>query len=329
VPERVRAAVIGAGVMGANHIRVLDELPDCELVAVADPNEARLRETIAGRAARGYARHRDLLDEERPDAVSIAAPTRLHAPIAVDCIERRIALLIEKPLAADVAEAERVQAAAEAAGSVLMAGYVERFNPAVRELKRRLDAGEAGRVIEARARRVGPFFERERDVGVVHDLATHDIDVLRYLLGAEVERAQGETKSGVRTPFEDALVGALRFEDGVVAALEVDWLTPVKQRELVVVGERGMFVVDYLAQTLRFFRDSGTPGAGGEPDLASFPAAGQAPLRAELECFLRVARGEEPPPVTAADGIAALRVAEALCEAARRGEPVLLSERSR
>ncbi len=320
--KTLRVAVIGAGAMGANHIRVFGELPDAALVAVADLDEARLRETASSSSARLYRDYRELLAEEQPDAVSIAVPTRRHLEVALACVERGVPLLVEKPLAATVDEAERLRAAAESAGVPLTVGHVERFNPAVGELKRRLDAGELGRVLQSRARRVGPFYQRERDVGVVHDLATHDIDVLRLLLRCEVEQAQAETLRGVRTEYEDALAGVLRFENGAVALLEVNWLAPVKERQLSVLGERGMFVVDYLSQELRFHRSEPVQG---QPEVTSFPGAGETPLRAELSAFLRVARGQEPPAVSAADGIAAMRVADALVEAARRGEAVRLT----
>ena len=320
--DRVRIAVIGTGSMGANHARVLAELPDAELVAVADADESRAR--AAAHGAQTYRDDRALLGDEQLDAVTIAVPTRLHLEAGLACIERGVAVLMEKPIGADVDEGERLREAAESRGVALMVGHVERFNPALQELKRRLDAGELGRVLELRARRVGPFFERERDVGVVQDLATHDIDVFRYLLGCEVEQAQAETIRGIRTEFEDALTGTLRFENGAVGALDVNWLTPIKVREIAVLGERGLFVADELRQELRFF-ESAEAAAEAQAVLVSFPGAGEAPLRAELAAFLRVARGEAPPPVSAADGIAALRVAEALLESARRGEAVRLA----
>ena len=320
--SRVRVAVIGAGAMGTNHARVFVELPEAELIAVADIDGARLQDTPREPSTRLYRDYRELLAEEQPDGVSICVPTRRHLEAALACIERGVTVLVEKPLAADVGEAERLRDAAEAAGVRLMVGYVERFNPALQELKRRLDAGELGRVIEASARRVGPFFPRERDVGVAHDLATHDIDVLRWLLGSEVEQVQAETQSGIRTPYEDALAGVLRFENGAVASLEVNWLSPVKVRELTLLGERGMFTVDELRQELRWYAGRAEEPSKVEPQLSALPGAGQAPLRAELATFLRVARGDEPPAVDAADGIAALRVADALVEAASRGAPV-------
>ncbi|MEX0785739.1 MAG: Gfo/Idh/MocA family oxidoreductase [Dehalococcoidia bacterium] len=329
----VRIAVIGLGSMGANHARVLAGLPDAGLVAVADPNAARLGEYAHGATA--YADYRELLANERLDAVTIAVPTRLHLEVALACVERGLPLLVEKPIATDAEEGEELRAAAEAGGVPLMAGHIERFNPAVRELKRRLAAGEAGRVLELRARRVGPFYQRQRDVGVVHDLATHDIDVMRDLLGCEVERVQAETQEGVLTQYEDALTGLLRFEDGAIGVLDVNWLTPVKVRELVVLGERGMFVVDYIAQELRFRQSDAAevlahpevwppklPSAPVEEGLTLVPVVREEPLRAELAAFLAVVRGEASPPVSAADAIAALRVAEALVEAGRRGSQV-------
>ena len=218
-----------------------------------------------------------------------------------------------------------LSAAAEARGVPLAAGHIERCNPAVVELKRRLDAGEIGRVLQMRAVRVGPFHQRHRDIGVVHDLATHDIDVMRHLIGCEVERARAETQRGVRTEFEDALLGLLRFENGVIGSLEVNWLTPVKQRTLAVVGDNGMFVADYIRQELRFYESDADPDPSSSEDATNATAINvkrQEPLHVELAAFLRTARGLEPPLVGAADAIAAMRVAEALVESARLGDTV-------
>jgi predicted dehydrogenase len=333
VADPLRVAVIGLGSMGGNHARVLSELPDAELVAVADVDEPRLQQAVRDRSARPYTDYRRLLAEEQLDAVAIAVPTRRHLEVALACIEHGVPVLVEKPLATDMDECLRLREAAEVKGVALMVGHVERFNPAVQELKRRLDAGELGRIYQLHARRTGPFYERERDVGVVHDLATHDIDVLRYVLGCEVERVQAETRSGLRTPYEDVLVGLLGFEHGAIGVLEVNWLTPVKVRELAVLGERGMFVVDYLTQELSFYESAvgeaagtaGWPIVPGEGAVTRLPVDRQEPLRAELAAFLRMARGLQPPPVSAGDAIAAMRVVEALVESARRGEAVRLT----
>jgi len=308
--------------MGSNHIRVYHAMPDALLVAVADPDDNAL--STAG--VRGYQDYHHLLDEEQIDAVSIAVPARAHLDVALACIGRGIATLVEKPIAANVTEGETLRGAAQRNNVPLMVGHIERFNPAVCELKRQLDGRELGRVYQARTRRVGPFFQRERDVGVIHDLATHDIDVLHYLLNAQVERAQAETQCRIRTEYEDAMSGVLRFANGTIAEIEANWLTPAKQRELMLLGERGMFALDYVARTLAFYPHA--EGAEGKSTPIAVPGAGDEPLRAELESFLRAARGVESPAITASDGIAALRVAEALVEAGRTGQSVHLAEAS-
>ncbi len=316
--ERLRVAVIGLGAMGSNHARVYGELPQAELVAVADNDADRLD----GSRVAGYTDYEQMLDEAHPDAVSIAVPTLSHYDAALACIERRVPVLVEKPLAATVDEGTRLRDAADARGTPLAVGHIERCNPAIVELKRRLDAGELGRLLQMRATRVGPFHDRQRDVGVVHDLATHDIDVMRHLSGQEVTRARAETQRGVRTEQDDAVLGVLRFEGGVTGALDVNWLTPEKRRELTVVGEHGMFVADYIRQELRFFEtaDAAEPSAAVVIEIER-----DEPLRVELSAFLQAAHRNMPPLVGADDAIAAMRVADALVESAARGEPVAVA----
>jgi predicted dehydrogenase len=317
--------------MGANHARIYAELPGVALAAVADTDPARAAAASHGGAV--FDDWRELLDQARPDAVSVCVPTRSHYEIAAASIEAGIAVLVEKPLAATIGEGEALRDLAVARGVPLMVGHVERFNPAVIELKRRLAAGELGRVYQVHARRVGPFPQRVRDVGVVLDLAPHDIDVMRFLLDSEVVRVQAETERRIATEHEDMLSGVLRFANGVVGVLDVNWLTPTKIRELSVVGERGMFVVDYLSRTLTFFENRAA--ASTDPAWAAHHGKGVVegsavdvhvekiePLRAELAAFVASACAEAPVVVGAADGLAAMRVAAALIEASGRGAPV-------
>ena len=330
------AAVIGLGAMGINHARVYGEMEGVELVAAADPAAERRRLAARQRRAgspRTYADYREMLARERLDLVSVAVPTRLHREVALAALERRVATLVEKPIAADLEEGQAILAAAEKAGCQLMVGHVERFNPAVQELKRRLEAGELGRVFLARAERVGPFSQRTRDVGVVHDLATHDIDVMRFLLASEVERVYAETEAGLRTEHEDLLSAVMRFRSGVVGLLEVNWLTPAKVRRLALVGEAGMFVVDYLTQELVFYERESTGAAclpgqgpslaaltgGGEGAMTRIPVEKKEPLRAELEAFAESVALGSPSPVPAGEALAALEVATRLVESGRTG----------
>ncbi|MGI8926063.1 MAG: Gfo/Idh/MocA family oxidoreductase [Tepidiformaceae bacterium] len=324
----LRAAVIGLGSMGANHARVLSDLPGVELAAVADADPARVAKTTAGRSFPGFPDARTLLAEARPDFVSIVVPTGLHEAVALEVIAAGVHLLVEKPIAASVPSAERIAAAAVAAGVILSVGHIERFNPAIGELKRRLDAGQGGRVLQVRARRVGPFPHRIRDVGVIHDLAPHDIDIMRYLLGDEVERVYAEARSHINTGNEDLFVGMLRFRNGALGLLDINWLTPTKERTLTVLCEKGMFAADYAAQSLSFYENYAASAREGavasvtEGPMTRYPIASREPLRIELESFRDAIRSGAQPAVTAADGIAALAVAQALVVSAASGAPV-------
>jgi predicted dehydrogenase len=340
--ERVlRAGVIGLGAMGSNHVRVYSELRGVELVAVADLDDQRVAEATRGRTVRGYANHSHLLDEEQLDIVSIAVPTLAHLAVTVDVIERGVAALTEKPLAATIEEGRRLRDIAAAAGVPLMAGHVERFNPAVVELKAQLRGGALGRVFQVHARRVGPFPQRVRDVGVVLDLAPHDIDVMRFLLDSDVVRVQAETEQRINTEHADMLSGLLRFENGVVGVLDVNWLTPTKIRELSILGERGMFVVDYLSRELTFYENDEHPRSSVAPDWAARHLKGvsegsrhvlkvekREPLRVELEAFCEAVRERTPPPVSPDDALAAMAAAEALVVAGETGSVVTLPLRA-
>lgn len=331
----LRAAVIGLGSMGANHARVLADMPGVELVGVADADPERVARVTAGRLFPGFPDTATLLREARPDFVSVVVPTGLHEAVALEVIEAGVHLLVEKPIAASLAAAHRVAAAAQAAGVLLTVGHIERFNPAVRELKARLSAGQGGRPLQLKARRVGPFPHRIRDVGVIHDLAPHDIDIMRYLLDDEVDRVYAEAQRHIATGNEDLFAGMLHFRGGVVGLLDINWLTPSKERTLAVLCEKGMFVVDYAAQTLTFFENHAATAREGaiasvtEGPMIRYPIANREPLRAELEAFRDAIAGGSAPAVSAADGIVALAVAEALVESAAAAMPVRVEEVAR
>lgn len=329
----LRAAVVGAGAMGRHHARVYDALDETTLVGVCDPDAAAADWVAARYRVPAYADHRALIDGARPDLVSVVVPTLLHVPVALDALAAGAHVLVEKPIAPTVEDATRLIDAARAAGRVLTVGHVERFNPAVRELKARLDDGALGRVFTVQARRLGPFPARVRDVGVVVDLATHDLDVMRWLVGGEVERVHAETARRIHTEHEDLLCGLLRFAGGEIGLLDINWLTPTKVRQLSVTGERGHFVADYLRQDLRFYENVaadrhwesfGVLQGVGEGTMTRLHIPQREPLAEELRAFAAAAAGDAPPVVTGEDGRAALALALALVEAGRRGEAVVL-----
>jgi predicted dehydrogenase len=310
--------------MGRNHARVYREMPDAELVAVVDADleqAGRISRLFGGRA---YSDYRAMLAHEQPEAVTVAVPTKDHAAVVGGLLEAGCHVLVEKPIAATVDEAQALVAQARRLARVLMVGHIERYNPAILELKRRLAAGELGRVFQIHARRLGPFPARIRDVGVVVDLATHDLDIMRYLTGSQAVRVYAETKREVHTQNEDLFTGMVRFADETLGLLEINWLTPTKIRELYVTGERGMFRADYLTQDLYFFENADTLADHWAPmsilrgvsegAMTRFAIAKKEPLRAEQEAFLAGVRGDCSRIVDAPDAQAALCLALAMIE---------------
>ncbi len=335
--RELRVGLAGLGSMGRNHLRVLRALPGCRLVAVADPIEEMLAAAVAGDDGKpgpaGYAEPLAMIAEAELDAIVLATPTTTHRSLALAAIERGLAVLVEKPLAVSVAEGLEILVAARRCGVPVQVGHVERFNPAVLELGRLLKAGWLSTIFAIASRRAGPFPARIRDVGVTIDLATHDADILSWIADEWPDRVYAELAQRIHASHEDLLFGLLRFPSGATGMLDVNWLTPAKRRQLTVVGEEGMFELDYLTQRLTFTRaESGGPRliSGYAPtfsgDVAELPVANAEPLAAELDAFLAVVRNGGRPVVDVEDGLWAVAVATSLLEAAAAGHPVELSE---
>jgi UDP-N-acetylglucosamine 3-dehydrogenase len=326
---QLKAAVIGLGAMGRHHVRVYGELPDVSLMAVADVSEAAVDRATDQRLIQGYTDIEAMLDREQPDLVSIVVPTSLHRDVTMMAIERGIHVLVEKPIAGTLAEAREMIAAAERANVRLMVGHIERFNPAIVELKRRIE--QVGNIFQISARRVGPFPDRIRDVGVVVDLASHDIDAMNYILESPVESVYAQTAQRIHTAHEDMILGTLRFTNGTIGALDVNWLTPTKIRELTVVGSRGTFVANYLTQDLAFFENAATLAEWADLTNLQQISEGHAiryafrkeePLRAELSAFVDCIRNDTPAPAPPEGAADALAIALDLIESSRIGQPV-------
>jgi UDP-N-acetylglucosamine 3-dehydrogenase len=328
---RLRVGLAGLGTMGRNHLRNLVARDDVTLVAVADPSPAALafaREQAP--AARGFADPLALLSEETLDALIVAVPTTLHHPVSLAALGRGVAVLVEKPLAATVDEGLELVARARAVGAVLQVGHIERFNPAVLELSRRLFDGALSRIFSVRTVRGGPLPDRIRDVGVAIDLATHDVDVICHLVGERPIRAYAETTQHVHSAHEDLLYGLLAFPTGAVGMLDVNWLTPEKQRRIAVLGPEGMFQVDYLSQSLTFTRgaaslaptylDGYAPTFVGE--TVTLPVSPAEPLRRELDAFFAAVRSGGPAAITGEEGLWALKLANTLLDSAAQHRPI-------
>jgi len=297
----LRVGVIGAGVMGSNHARVLTGLRDVTLVGVVDPlpaHRTRVTELTGCRTFDGL----DQMMAEGVDAVIVAAPTHLHHEVTLACIARKVHVLVEKPIASSVEEGREIVAAAERAGVTLMVGHVERFNPAVVAIKKAI-AGE--QLISIAITRVGPIPPRMSNVGVVIDLAVHDIDLIRWFTESEIVEVQPQLSSTVAEREDSALL-QFRTASGVLAHINTNWLTPFKARN-VTVATRGKYVMgDLLTRQV-------TECFGFKPDgsysMRHLPVGHDEPLRAELIAFLQAVRSGGVPAVTGAEGVASLEIA--------------------
>lgn len=321
----LRVGVIGVGSMGRNHARVYASVDDFELAAICDASPATAHKVGSTYRCRSYTDYREMLDRERLDMVSVVVPTREHFAVGMEAIDHGVSLLLEKPIAASVEEGQALIDAAERAGVVLTVGHIERFNPAIIALKEQIADGELGNVYQVIARRVGPFPARILDVGVVIDLATHELDILNYLLGAPICRMQVELQRRLHEAHEDLLTALLRFESGVIGILDINWLTPTKIRELSVIGERGMYVANYLTQDLTFYENDYCQNKHwhelarmgvSEGRIIRQKVQRREPLVEELRSFGEAVRGAHAPVVRGSEGLYALAMANDLIRAA-------------
>ncbi|WP_445487120.1 Gfo/Idh/MocA family oxidoreductase [Rhodopseudomonas sp. RCAM05734] len=297
----LRVGVVGAGVMGSNHGRVLAGLPGIELIGIVDPMlEHRTRAT----KLIGCPTFSDLesLIAAGVDAVTIAAPTHLHHQVALACIAKGIHVLVEKPIASTVEEGREIVEAARKAGVTLMVGHVERFNPAVAAVKQAIKDED---ILSIAITRVGPFPPRMSDVGVVIDLAVHDIDLIRWFTESDIVDVQSRPASAV-AEREDIALLQFRTESGVLAHINTNWLTPFKART-VTVATRGKYVMgDLLTRQVTECFGFKTDGSYS---MRHLPVGQDEPLRAELMAFLSAVRSGGVPAVTGEEGVASLEIA--------------------
>jgi UDP-N-acetylglucosamine 3-dehydrogenase len=330
----LRIGLIGAGKMGAFHMESWERIDAARLVAVADPDEPTARRRIGRRPIEWFSDHTRLLEHAEIDAVCICTPSDRHAAIALDAISAGRHVFVEKPIATALEDGLRMASAARLAEVKLMVGHVERFNPAVGKLAELIAEGRIGRVFRAHATRVGPLPERIRDTGVAIDLATHDLDIMQFVLGLDITSIYAQGSRCVHPTQEDMIACLLRFgEAGPWGLLDVNWLTPEKRRELTVIGEGGMLSASYLTQDVWFTESAGARTSWSELARIRGDAQGAAvrfalgrvePLQAELEAFARCIVEDTPEPVSAQDGCRALAAALAVRDSAAHSRPVTL-----
>jgi UDP-N-acetylglucosamine 3-dehydrogenase len=329
----LRAGLIGLGMMGRHHARVLGSLDGVELVAVADP-AGDLHGVSGGRPVVSSVEELIALGI---DYCMVAVPTAFHEAAGLALAEAGVHAMVEKPLAPDVTGATRLAEAFESRGLVGAVGHIERFNPALQEARRRLADGELGQVYQIITRRQGPFPARIADVGVVKDLATHDIDLTAWVAGHPFASVAAQVAFRSGREHEDLVAVVGRLTDGTVTSHLVNWLSPLKERVTIITGERGAFVADTLTADLTFYAN-GTVSTQwddiqqfrgvSEGDVIRYAIAKPEPLRTEHEAFRDAVLGVEGASdriVTMRQGLATVAVAEAVIEAARTDQTIRLA----
>ncbi len=330
--KKLRAGLVGLGMMGRHHARVLGSLDGVELVAVCDPM-GDAHNVAGGRPV--FTKVSELI-AAGIDYAMVAAPTAFHEELALELAEAGIHALIEKPLAVDTPAAKRIQEAFAAKGLVGAVGHIERYNPALQQLRARLDNGELGAVYQIATRRQGPFPARIADVGVIKDLATHDIDSTAWVARSKFVSVSAQTAHKSGRPHEDMVAAIGKLENGIITNHLVNWLTPFKERLTIVTGERGALVADTLTADLTFFAnasvdtewDSVAAFRGvSEGDVIRYAFSKPEPLRTEHEAFRDAVLGLPGAVdriVTMEQGLATVAVASAMIDSSKNGNVVLL-----
>lgn len=317
--------------MGMNHLRVLKDFDEerVQLVGLAETHEPTLKQAMRRYHVAGYTDYRPMIEQTHPDLVAVVVPTNLHSEVTSFALNQGINVLVEKPITRTIEEAVALLQLARIRGARIAVGHVERFNPAVVELKQRLLHGALGQMFHLHARRIGPFPPRIRDVGVTLDLASHDIDVMRYIADAEVEYVSAQTQRRVHSTCEDLLLGLLRFTNDVIGVLDVNWLTPTKIRELTITGEKGMFLINYLTQEVYFYENDYTPttwdtlrslNGVSEGTMIRLKVQKAEPLQLEYQDIITAIVEDRLPTVSGEDGLAVLRIVQQLAESRQQGE---------
>ncbi|MEE0943154.1 Gfo/Idh/MocA family protein [Methanobrevibacter sp.] len=313
----VNVGVIGVGAMGENHVRVYHKMEEANLMGVSDVSERALKKIEKKYGAKGYTDYCELLANPEIEVVSVCVPTTFHHAVVMEAIKHKKHVLVEKPIAFTLTEAEEMIAAAKEAGVILATGHVERFNPAVQKAKELIDDGVIGDIVSAFAKRVGPLPPRIKDVGVSIDLAIHDLDIMNYLFEEEITQVYGTMNSSFDdSEFEDHAEIMVSFDNESTGIIEVNWLTPYKRRELELTGTAGIISVDYIQQSIEVFGKF----------AQDIEIVHEEPLKGELKSFLNSVVEEKEPVITGEDGLKALKMVIAANKSSKEHRPVSLDE---
>jgi predicted dehydrogenase len=326
----LRGAIVGLGMMGRHHARLLQSSARIAFAGAVDPGGDRYG--AVRDAGDVYASIDELLEHGRPDFAVVAVPTDEHLAVVRTLARAGVHLLIEKPLAGTVADANEIIAACEVARIRAAVGHVERFNPALIELRRRTEEGQVGEVFLIGTERCGPFPDRVKDVGVVKDLATHDLDLVGWLGKSPIDIVAAQTVHKTGRQHEDLVLVTGRLATGIAFSITVDWLTPTKIRRMRILGDRGMLVADTLTSDLVFHENGSVTSEWDSSQALRGVAEGNStryalqrrePLLVELEAFCDFVLGDDASPaVTLEEGLRTVRCAEKVLESAAGSQTV-------
>ncbi len=314
---KTRIAVIGLGNMGKHHARNYALLEDVQLVAVCDLNHELADATAKKFDCKAYYDYKEMLQKESLQAVSIAVPTSFHKEVALVCIDQHLDVLIEKPIASTIKDAEEIIAKAKEKNVLLQIGHIERFNPAVQKLKEVIRDGKLGEVTSIIARRVGAVPVQVRDANVIIDLAVHDIDIINYIYESQPETVLGNIGKAMIEKREDYAEIFLKYgkRSGYI---QVNWITPIKIRNLSVTGSKGYAELNYITQELVVYESNYTKEMIDEygdyvikfgiPNKTQIGVEAVEPLYLELQDFVKCVKTRKTPLVTGEIGLQALQI---------------------
>lgn len=302
--KTLKVGVVGLGWMGRVHLRNYFEMPYVECVGAVDVDQEKLDDVNKQFGVAGFQNIEELLEHDL-DAISVCVPTSLHHSVGKKIIENNINLIIEKPLAATVAEGEELVNLAEKNGLSLMVGHVERFNPAVQRVKSLMSNGVGP--ISIQIERVGPYPPRIQDVGVIKDLASHDIDLLRFLSGSDFKKIYAVTTT-TRGKHEDNALITAEMENGILCNINTNWVTPYKSRQIHVAANTKYIEANLITQEVREFSEFSTYDQSYS--VREWPLVFREPVKEELNQFLDAVRNNTEVPITGRDGLEVLKTFE-------------------
>lgn len=314
----LNAAVIGVGNMGQHHARNYAEIPETNLVAIADVNEKNGKSLAARFGCKYYQDYKEMLEKEKLDLVTIAVPTKFHKQVALDCIKKDIHILLEKPIAATVSEAKEVVTKAKEKGIKFTVGHIERFNPAVLKLKEMIDAGKLGEIVSISNYRLGPMPVQIKDANVVIDIGVHDIDLISWFYGKLPTQIMATGGNAINKVQQDYAEIFLKYGKAA-GVVKVNWITPQKIRRMTVSGTKAYVELNFITQELDLYESEYSTESNdfgefvikfGEPkDKKVIKVESIEPLKAEILSFVKAIKTDTRPAVTAREAIDALDIA--------------------